>query len=109
VDDLTHDEKPAVMENFPRGVSEIDGTLDAVTKPKLFCQTHGDIAAPQNAAGAPHLVHNVASIMRLDLLLDGSHHLRRAQVHFLARRCAAGNEIGRHGAWQKTSFPRGMF
>src|SRR2546423_13540660 len=32
VDDLADDEKPAVLENFPRRVSEIDRALDAVTK-----------------------------------------------------------------------------
>ena len=38
----------------------------------------------------------------IDLLLDGSHHFRRAQIHFLARRGAAGNKVRAHDAGQKT-------
>ena len=34
--------------------------------------------------------------MRFDLLLNGGHHIRRAEVYLLARGCAAGNQIRAH-------------
>jgi len=34
--------------------------------------------------------------MRFDLLLNGGHHIRRAEVYLLARSCAAGNQIRAH-------------
>src|SRR5205085_951277 len=52
----------------------------------------------------PNFVDDVAAIMRLDLLLHGGHHLRRAQVYFLARRRAAGDEVGGHGVWKSITF-----
>ena len=91
VNDLADDEEPAILENLARRVSQIDRALDAVAKAELLRQPHRDIAARQNAAGAPDLVHDVAAVMRFDLLLHGGHYFRRAQVHLLARRRAAGN------------------
>ena len=98
VNDFTNNEEPTVLENFARGVSKIDGAFDPVAKPKLLRQAHRDVAAAQNPAGAPDLVHDVAAIMRFDLLLHGRHHFRRAQVHLLARRRSAGDKIGAHRA-----------
>ena len=95
MNDLADDEEAAILENLAGGVGKIDGAFDAVTKTELLRQPHGDVAATQDAARAPDLVHDVAAVMRFDLLLHGRHHLRRAQVHFLARRRAAGDEIGR--------------
>ena len=96
MNDLADDEEPAILENFARRIGEIDRALDAVTKTELLRQPHRRVAHGDDAAGAPDFVDDVAAVMRLDLFLHGRHHLRRAQVHFLARRCAAGDQIRAH-------------
>src|SRR5690348_4791363 len=96
MNDFADDEKPALLENFARGIREIDRALDAVTKAKLFRESHRSVANFDNAAGAPDLVDNVATVVLLNLLLDGSHHVRCTQVHLLARRRSAGNEVRAH-------------
>ena len=98
MNDLADDEEPAVLENFSRRIGEIDRALDAVTKAELLRQPYRDVAALENAAGAPDLVHDIAAIMRFDLLLHRRHHFGRTQVHLFARRRAAGNKVGAHGA-----------
>ena len=96
MNDLADNEEPAVLENFMRGVSEIDRALDAVTKSKLLRQSHRDIADADQTAAAPNLVHDLAEIVRLDLLLHRRHHVGRAQVYFFARRRAAGDQVRAH-------------
>ena len=104
VNDLADDEEPAIFENFARGVGEIDGALDAVTKTKLLGQPHGRVAHRNNSALPPHFIDNVAAIMRLDLLLHRRHHVGRAQVYLLARRRAAGDEVRAHMALVKLTY-----
>src|SRR4051794_30715337 len=103
MNDLADDEKPAILENLPGRVGEIDGALDSVAETELLCQAHRDVAATQNPSGAPDLVHDVASIMRFDLLLHRRHYFGRPQVDLLAGGGAAGNQIGAHGALEKKS------
>ena len=81
------------LKYFARGIGEIDRAFDAIAKPELLRQPHGRFADRKDAAGATDLVDDVAPVMRLDLFLHGRHHLRRAQVHFLMRRRAAGDQI----------------
>src|SRR6266487_302219 len=95
VNDLTDDEEPAVLENFARRVSEIDRALDPVTKAELLGEADGGLADLDDPTGATHFVNDVAAIMLLDLFLHCRHHVRRAQVYFLARRRSAGDEVGR--------------
>ena len=104
MNDLAENEKPAILENLARGIGEIDRALDAVTKAELLRQPHGHVANREDAAGAADLVHDVAAIMRLDLLLHRRHHFRRAQVHFLARGRAAGDKISAHGAGRPDTY-----
>lgn len=96
MNDLADDKKPAIFKNFARCVSKIDCALDAVAKTELFRQTHGGVADRNDSAGAPDFFDNVAPIMRLDLLLHCGHYIRRAQIHFLARGCATGNQVRAH-------------
>ena len=96
MNDLSDDEKPAIFENLSRGICEVDRAFDAIAEPKLLCQTHRCIADRNDSAGVPDFFDNVAAIMRLHLLLYSRHYVRRAQVHFLARRRAAGNQIRAH-------------
>ena len=96
MNNLTDDKEPAVLENFPRGVGKIDGALDTVAKTELFRQAHGRLVHRKHPASAANFFHNIAAIMRFDLFLHRRHHIRRAQVYFLARRRAAGNEIRAH-------------
>ena len=100
MNDLADNKKPAIFENFARRIGEIDRALDPVTKTKLFRQAHGRVAHGNDPARAPDLIDDVAAIMRLDLLLHGRHHVGRTQVHLLARRRAAGNQIRAHGFGQ---------
>ena len=96
MDNLANDKKPAIFEDLARGISEIDGALDPVTEAKLFRQTHGCIAHGNDSASAAHFLDNVAAIMGLDLLLHRRHHIRCAEVDFLASGGAAGNQIRAH-------------
>src|SRR5438034_7931725 len=96
MNDFADNEKPAIFENFARSISEIDRALDPVAKAELFRQTHGGIAHGNNSASPAHLLHNVAAIMRFDLLLHRGHYIRGAEVHFLPRGRAAGNQICTH-------------
>jgi hypothetical protein len=91
VNDFAYDKKPAIFENLARRISEIDRAFDAVTKTELFGQTHGRITGLDDPAGAADFLDNIAAIMRLDLLLDSGHYIRRAQIDFLARRRSAGD------------------
>src|SRR5882672_1262474 len=96
VNDLADNEEPALFENFACGVSEIDRALDPVTKAELLGEANGGGADCNDPSGAMHFVDDIAAIMLLDLFLDGSHHVRRPQVYFLARRRSAGNEVRAH-------------
>src|SRR5206468_2544881 len=96
VNDFPDDKKTAILENLAGCVRQIDCTLDPVAKTKLFCQTHCSIADGDDPARPAHFFHNVAAVVRLHLLLHGSHHVRCAEVHFLPRCCAAGNQVRAH-------------
>ncbi len=96
MNDLPDDEETAIFENFARGVGEVDRTLNAVTKPKLFRQAHGRVTHANDSTCATHFFDNIAAVMRLDLFLHRSHHIGRAQINFLARRRAAGNKVRAH-------------
>ena len=50
VNDFAEDKEPAVLENFARGIGQIDRALDAVTKAKLLRQSHSHVA---NANDSP--------------------------------------------------------
>ncbi len=52
VNDLAENEEPAVLENLPRRVGEIDRALDAVAKSELLRQPHRDVAHREDAAVA---------------------------------------------------------
>ena len=43
MNDLADNEKPAVLENFPGRISEIDRALDAVAKAELLREQHRDV------------------------------------------------------------------
>ena len=96
MNDFADDEKPAILKNFARSISKIDCALHPVAKTELFRQAHGGIAHGNDSTRPAHLLDNVAPIVRFDLLLHRSHHIRRAEVHFLPRGCAAGNQICAH-------------
>src|SRR5213596_1497626 len=96
MNDFANDKEPAIFEDFARGISEIDRALDPVTKTKLFRKTHGGIAHGNHPPSPAHFFDNITAIVRFDLLLNGGHHIRRAEVYLLARGCAAGNQIRAH-------------
>ena len=96
MNDFADDKEPAIFEDFARGISEIDRALDPVTKTKLFRKTHGGIAHGNHPPSPAHFFDNITAIVRFDLLLNGGHHIRRAEVYLLARGCAAGNQIRAH-------------
>ena len=96
VNDFPDDKKTAILENLAGCVRQIDCTLDPVAKTKLFCQTHCSIADGDDPARPANFFHNVAAVVRLNLLLHGSHHVGCAEVHFLPRCCAAGNKVRAH-------------
>ena len=96
VNDLADNKEPAILKNFARGIGEIDRALDPVAEAKLFREAHGCIAHRNDSTRATHLIDDVAPVMRLHLFLDRSHHVRGAQIDFLARCRAAGNKIRTH-------------
>ena len=96
VNDLAHNKEPAILKNFARGVREIDRAFDPVTEAKLFREAHGCIAHGNDSTCPTHLIDDVALVMRLHLFLHRSHHVRGAQIDFLARCRAAGNKIRTH-------------
>jgi len=96
MNDFADNEKPSILENFARSISEIDCPLDAVAKTELFRQAHGGVAYGNNSASPANLLDNIASIVRFDLLLHCGHHIRGAEVHFLPCGCAAGNQVRAH-------------
>src|SRR5438034_10010542 len=93
MNDLADNKKPAVFEDFPRRISEIDGSLDSVAKAKLFWQAHRCIADANHSTGTAHFLDDIAAIVRLHLLLHRCDDIRRAEIHLLARGCAAGNQV----------------
>ena len=50
MNDFAEDEEAAVLENFARGIGEIDGALDAVTKAELLGQSHGHVTDGNDTA-----------------------------------------------------------
>src|ERR1044071_7660117 len=96
MDDLPDNEQAALLEDFARGIGEIDGPLDAVTEAKLLCQPHRYPVDRDNAPTATDLVDNVAAIVGFDLFLDGSHHFRGAEVDLVTGSSAAGDEVCAH-------------
>ena len=96
MNNFADDKKSAIFENFARGIREVDRALDPITKAKLFRQAHRSIADRNDSTRLAHFLHNVTAIMRFDLLLNGGHHIRRAEVYLLARGCAARNQIRAH-------------
>ena len=96
MNNLADNEEPPVLKNLARGVSQIDRALDAVAKAELLGQPHSCITYGNDPPGAPHFFDDIATIMRLDLLLHRGHHVRRAEIDLFARRCAAGDKIRAH-------------
>ena len=96
MNNLSDDEKPAILEYLARRVSQIDRPLDSVTKTELLGQSHGRAAHRNNSARAPDLVNDIAAVVSLHLLLDRRHHVGRTQVYLLSRRRAAGYKICAH-------------
>ena len=96
MNNFSHNEKSAILENLARGVCEIDRAFDAVAETKLLRQPHRSISHRNDSAGAPDLFDDIAAVVRLDLLLHRRHDVRRTQVHFLAGSCAAGNQVRTH-------------
>ena len=96
VNDFADNKKTAIFENLARCIGKIDRALDPVAKAKLFRQAHSGVAHGNDSPRPAHFLDNIAPIMRFDLLLHRSHDVGRAQVHFLPRCCAAGNQIRAH-------------
>src|SRR5689334_9149960 len=96
MDDFPDNEKAALLEDFARGIGEIDGALDAVAEAKLLCQPHGHAVDRDDAPIAPDFVDNVAAIVRFDLFLDGGHDFRSAEVDLVTGSGAAGDEVCAH-------------
>src|SRR6266853_6351975 len=105
MNDLADNKKLAIFENLAGSISKIDRALDPIAKAELFRQAHRGIAHGNDSTGAAHLLDNVAPIMRFDLLLHRGHYIRRAEVHFLPRGCAAGNQIRAHEEMRQTPHP----
>src|SRR4029453_16246132 len=96
MNDFPDNKKPAIFENLARRIREIDRALDTVAKTKLFRQAHRSVAHGDDPPRPAHFLDDVTAVVRFHLLLHRSHHVGRAQVHFLPRSCAAGNEIRAH-------------
>jgi hypothetical protein len=96
MNNFSHNEQAAILENLASGVREIDRAFDAVTETKLLRQAHCRISHGNDSASTANLFNDIAPVVRLDLLLHRRHHVRRAQVHFLAGSCAAGNQVCAH-------------
>src|SRR5215471_11123623 len=96
MNDFTDNEQSSFLEYFARCVSKIDGALDTVAEPKLLGQTHSRVADRNNSPGVSYFFNDIAAIMRLHLLLDGRHYVRRTQIHLLLCRRAAGNQVRAH-------------
>src|SRR5438045_2884235 len=96
VNDFTDDKTTTILENLSGCVRQIDCALDPVAKTKLFRQTHCGIPDGDDSARPANFFHNIAAVVRLHLLLHGSHYVRCAEVHFLPRCCAAGNKVRAH-------------
>src|SRR5215471_1401931 len=109
VNDLADNEEPLVFENFARRIGEIDRSLDAVTKTELFRETHGRFANFNDPALSANLVDDVAAVMLFDLLLHRGHHVRRAEVYFLARGRSARDEVRAAHAFGNVSTTRPIF
>src|SRR5207249_8659646 len=96
MNDFADNKKLAIFENLASSISEIDRALDPIAKAELFRQAHCGIAHGNDSTRPAHFIDNVAAIMRFDLLLHRSHYIRGAEVHFLPRGRAAGNQICTH-------------
>src|SRR5262245_32580817 len=96
MNNFSHNEQAAILENLARGVRQIDRAFDTVAKTKLLREAHCRIPYGNHAAGPTDLFDDIAAVVRLDLLLHGRHHVGRTQVHFLAGSCAAGNQVRAH-------------
>ena len=63
MNNFSHNEQTAILENLARGVRQIDRALNAVTKAKLLCQTHCRISHGNDSAGAPDLFDDIAAVV----------------------------------------------
>jgi hypothetical protein len=96
MNNFSHNEKAAILENLAGSVCEIDRAFDAITEPKLLRQAHCRISHRNESAGASNFFDDIAPVMSLDLLLYGRHDVWGTQVHSLAGSCAAGNKVRAH-------------
>src|ERR1700693_5308359 len=96
MNDFADNKKLAIFENLARCIGKIDRALDPVAKAELLCQAHGGIAHGNDSTRPADFIDNVAAVVRFDLLLHRGHHIRRAEIYFLARGRAAGNQVSTH-------------
>jgi hypothetical protein len=75
MNDFADNKKLAIFKNFARRIGEIDRALHAVAKTKLFRQAHRGVAHGDDSTRPAHLLDNIASVVRLDLLLHRSHYV----------------------------------
>ena len=65
------------------GISQVDSSLDAITKPKLLCQPDRRISQNEPAVLIVQLLHNLTTVMLLHLSLHPFHNGRSPNIDAL--------------------------
>ena len=85
VNDLAENIDRLLGKDLARGVSQVNGPLDAIAKAELLGELDGQIAGRKDMAAGANPLDQVAAIMRQDLGLNRRHDIRAAKVDFLRR------------------------
>ncbi len=84
VDDFSNQENAVVGKYLARGVGEIDGALDAVTKAKFLSESDGGVTDDQFAMQVAQAFHDRGLVMLRHFCGDEFHHIGTAEVDALA-------------------------
>ena len=98
VDDFAQDVDVMPGVGLGRGVGEIDGALDPVTKAERLRQLHRQAVGRKVRLGVAQVLDDRAAVMALHLFLHQLHQLRGAKIHALFwRSLFSGRRCRQHG------------
>lgn len=81
VDDFAEEVERFVIEDFARGVGEVDGAFDAVAETELACEADGGVADGEDATVFAEFFDERAAVVFLDDSLDFFHDVWTPDIH----------------------------
>ncbi len=106
MDNLSQEGNPAIGENLPRRVGEVDRPLDSVAESELFGQSNNRSTLLEDPSLAANAFHEAAFVVAFDLRLHARHHIGRAEID--SRGFDGGGDLSAQGCslkyWEGSSL-----